>query len=179
MDIPQRVSYEQAIEFVNLLNADKGLPPAYQFDTTGSGQILLPWDPRDPGYDPDNPLRHSSARFALATANEWYKAAYYDPSTETYFDYAAGTNEARFTSGNTVEMGVFVLGQTAETMQAGGLSPYGTMGQTGNVAEWHEPPLEPSVGLGWAGFSDGLESQSASESHRTGLRTVYASSTSL
>lgn len=171
-DIPKRFGYEEAIEFVNLLNTDRGVPRAYQFDTSGSGRTLLPWDPSESGYDPRNPLRNSLARFVLPTADEWYKAAYYDPESESYFDYATGTNEPHFASGNTLEDGVFVFGQMADSKQAGGLSPYGTMGQTGNAAEWHEPPLEPSVGLAWAGIADSLHQQMASQSHRASLPTI-------
>ena len=175
---PTRMGLRHALEFVNLLNSDLGLPPAYQFDFSGQGRILKPWEPSDPEYAPTNPLRNTLSRFFLPTANEWYKAAYYDPESQGYFDYATGTNELRFVSENTVEEGVFVFDFTALTQQAGGLSPYGTMGQTGNVGEWHEPTVEPSLGGGWAGVGSALHDQIAARSHQVpgalniGLRIV-------
>lgn len=37
--------------------------------------------------------RNTGAKFAVASENEWYKAAYYDGAKGVYYDYPAGTNE--------------------------------------------------------------------------------------
>jgi len=77
----------------------------------------------------------------LPSHNEWYKAAYYNPSTSTYYDYANGSNTAptAVASGTAVNTAVY-NGQSgpADVDQAGGLSPYGVMGLGGNAFEWEE-----------------------------------------
>ena len=35
----------------------------------------------------ENLFRHKDAHYWLPSMDEWYKAAYYDPTTETYFEY--------------------------------------------------------------------------------------------
>ena len=38
--------------------------------------------------------RNEGATIVLTNQDEWYKAAYYDPGTTTYFDFAAGSDTA-------------------------------------------------------------------------------------
>ena len=100
-------------------------------------------DPGDAGYDADNLYRNSLAEYWLPDVDEWYKAAYYDPDTETYFEYPTGSNtEPTSVPGGTGE-GTAVFGQDfgtgpADVDNAGGPSPYGVMGLGGNVWEWEE-----------------------------------------
>ena len=105
--------------------------------------------------------------YFLPSADEWFKAAYYDPAAGVYYDYPTGSYTAPATvfsgtSPNTAVAGLLhgFEGPAAATL-AGGLSPYGTMGQGGNVREWEETEFEsvndnPSAdrglrGRGWAG----------------------------
>lgn len=136
------VSWYEAAQFVNWLNADTGHPPAYKFDDDGAFQL---WEPGDQGYDPGNLYRNSLSMYFLPSADEWYKAAYYDPDAGVYHDYPTGSNAPPFpvASGVLANTAVFD-GQAgpAEVMLAGGLSPYGTMGQGGNVREWEETSLD-------------------------------------
>jgi hypothetical protein len=99
--------------------------------------------------------RNSSARWFLPAENEWYKAAYYNPATASYFAYPSssetapsiaaatatgdvsnpGSNVANYLSGadwNGQEGNVTTVGS------AGATSPYGTFDQGGNVYEWNE-----------------------------------------
>ena len=134
-----RVSWFDAARFVNWLNTSKGHPPAYKFN----GGTFELWGPSDPGYDPENLYRNRRARYVLPSAHEWYKAAYYDPSAAGYFDYPTGSDAAPspVASGTTSGTAVFdqpFLQGPADVSKAGGPSPWGTVGQGGNVYEWEE-----------------------------------------
>ena len=81
-------------------------------------------------------------QYFLPSENEWYKAAYYDPNKTGgagYYDYATGSDTAPspVASGTS---GAVYNGQSspADITSAGDLSPYGTMGQGGNVWDWME-----------------------------------------
>ncbi len=133
------VSWFEAAQFVNWLNTSTGSTPAYKF-VGGNFQL---WSPGDTGFDPNNLFRNADARYFLPSADEWYKAAYYDPTSGTYFNYSAGSNSvpAPVASGTAANTAVYLqpLNQgPADIMLAGGLSPYGTMGQGGNVWEMEE-----------------------------------------
>ena len=133
------VSWNKAARYVNWLNTREGFPVAYQFDTGGVNDNIALWDPGDPGYDVNNRYRSSIAEYFLPSEDEWYKAAYYNGSI--YYDYATGSDTAptAVASGTTAGTAVYD-GQSgpADVDQAGGLSPYGTMGQGGNTYEWNE-----------------------------------------
>jgi hypothetical protein len=141
------VSWNEAARFVNWLNTSTGNKPAYQF-AVQPGEVgydpnsdIEPWSVGDAGYNPANWFRNSQARYVLPSYNEWYKAAFYDPSTGTYFDYPTGSNAAPMpvAGGTTAGSAVYNRQQgPADITNAGGLSPYGTMAQGGNVYEWEE-----------------------------------------
>ena len=138
------ISWNEAARFVNYLNVTSGSTVAYKFSTQpGDGgynvnaSITL-WAPGDVGYDINNPFRNSNARYFLPSENEWYKAAYYS-STGTYYDFATGSDTIP-TAVASGTVGAVYNGQAgpADITSAGGLSPYGTMGQGGNAWEWME-----------------------------------------
>lgn len=143
------VSWNEAARFVNWLNVSSGYSAAYKFDIQPGGagysansDILL-WEVGDVGYDANNRYRNSKAFYFLPSLNEWYKAAYYDGSTSTYYIYATGSNTTPNAVSHGTGAGTAVYDQNqmagpADIDQAGGLSPYGTMGQNGNVWEWIE-----------------------------------------
>jgi len=128
------VSWFEAAKFVNWLN---GSTPAYKFDIGGNFQL---WQSGDAGYDPNNLYRNSLATYFLPSVDEWYKAAYYDPNGSVYYDYPTGSDSAptAVASGTAADTAVWNQTGPADITQAGGLSPYGTMGQGGNVWEWEE-----------------------------------------
>lgn len=138
------VSWFEAAKFVNWLNTSTGNAPAYKFDADGDFQL---WQPIDPGYDPSNLFRNQRAMYFLPSADEWYKAAYYDPSTGVYWDYPTGSNAPPIAVGSGTAPGTAMYHQgffdgPADATQAGGLSPFGTMAQGGNVEEWEESELD-------------------------------------
>ena len=140
------ISWFEAARFVNWLNTSTGGMPAYKFDINGDFQL---WEPGDAGYDPNNRYRNSQAQYVLPSAHEWYKAAYFDPVTDTYFDYPTGSD--------TVPDGIDFVGdpvfdavyrdpdanaQPNDISNVGVLSPFGTAGQGGNVFEWLETAFD-------------------------------------
>jgi len=136
------ISWFEAAQFVNWLNTDSGSTPAYKFNNGPNFQL---WQSGDAGYDPNNLYRNSQAKYFLPSVDEWYKAAYYDPTSDVYYDYPTGSNSVptAVASGTAAGMAVY-NGQSgpADITLAGGLSPYGTMGQGGNVYEWEETDFD-------------------------------------
>jgi formylglycine-generating enzyme required for sulfatase activity len=135
------VSWNEAARFVNWLNTSTGNQAAYKFTTGGVNDNIALWTSGDAGYDVNNKYRNSLAKYVLPSFNEWYKAAYYNPTNSTYYNYANGSDTAptAVASGTTAGTAVYD-GQSgpADVDQAGGLSPYGVMGLGGNVFEWDE-----------------------------------------
>jgi formylglycine-generating enzyme required for sulfatase activity len=131
------ISWFEAARFVNWLNTSTGHTAAYKFDLAGEFQL---WSPGDAGYDVNNVFRNGLAKYFLPSVNEWYKGAYYDSSTNAYFNFPTGSDSAPSSTANGIIAGTAVYQQLgpADITQAGGLSPYGTMAQGGNVAEWME-----------------------------------------
>ncbi len=149
------VSWVEATRFVNWLNLSSGSPLAYKFAVqpgevgyTANADIEL-WDPNDSGYNPNNLFRNSLATYFLPSMDEWYKAAYYDPINDVYYDYPTGSDsvpdgidfvgdpnfDAVFADGGS-------NGQPNDITDVGVLSPYGTAGQGGNVFEWEETDFD-------------------------------------
>ena len=98
------ITWNEAARFVNWLNTSTGSPPAYKFAVqpgdagyvaaTANANIVL-WAVSDgPAINPNNLYRNSLATYFLPSVDEWYKAAYYDPTSGTYFDYPTGSNTA-------------------------------------------------------------------------------------
>jgi len=138
------ISWFEAARFVNWLNTSTDHTPAYNFDSNGVFQL---WQPSDMGYNPSNRYRNSRAVYVLSTIDEWYKAAYYDPDKKIYYDYSTGSDSFPTAVARGTAHGTSVYSQTfaqgpADVNLSGGLSPYGTMGQSGNIWEWNETALD-------------------------------------
>jgi len=132
------ISWFDAAKFVNWLNTSEGHLPAYKFDGSGNFQV---WRSSDVGYNPNNLFRNSQAKYVLPSVHEWYKAAFYDPMASVYYKYptASDTIPTHVASGTQAGTAVYAHGGgPADITLAGGLSPYGTMAQGGNVWEWEE-----------------------------------------
>ncbi len=94
--------------------------------------------------DGENLFRHEDAHYWLPSVNEWYKAAYYDPTTSTYLGFPTGTTTPTPVAGGT-GAGTAVYDQQqgpADIDNAGGLSKFGTMSQGGNASEWQETAFD-------------------------------------
>ena len=140
------VTFYDALRFANWLHNGQG-----RGDTESGAYLLLGNTPtptngaaivRDPGAD-----------IFLPSENEWYKAAYYDVVSTSYFDYPAETNTptvctAPGATANTANCD-FPLGGgpgdlTGVGSYTGSESPNGTFDQGGNVWEWTEALDGPS-----------------------------------
>ena len=88
------VSWNEAARFTNWLNTSTGGSAAYNFTTSGVNDNIALWGSGDAGYDASNPYRNSLATYVLPSMDEWYKAAYYNPTTGTYFDFPNGLDTA-------------------------------------------------------------------------------------
>jgi formylglycine-generating enzyme required for sulfatase activity len=143
------VTWYQAAAFVNYLNTSKGHAPAYNLDA-GATTLTLWSSAQAWQAGGENLYRNKDAYYFLPSENEYYKAAYYDPNKvggAGYWRYATGSDTAPTPVASGTTAGTAVYKQTfgqgpAAVNSAGGLSPYGTMGQTGNVWEWQETAID-------------------------------------
>ena len=148
--------------FVNWMNTSTGHQAAYNLsqippDFAGNTWSLTLWSSAQAWHlDGENLYRNKDAYYFLPSEDEWYKAAYHknDGVTANYWDYATGSNDAPtpVTSGTTAGTAVYNhLAAPADVNNDGGLSPYGTMGQDGNIWEWtesdHAAPNDDPVGF--------------------------------
>ena len=177
------ISWNEAARFVNWLNISRGFSPAYKFATnpTDSGYSVnggfQNWNASDSGFNALNPYRNSNAVFFLPTIDEWYKSAFFNPNNNTYSTYATRSNSAPTAVGGGTSGAVY-NGQTgpADINNAGAVSWFGTMAQSGNVWEWLESSnqyYEGGYGEGdfrairggaWASSSSQIASSGASGS---------------
>ncbi len=130
-----------------------------------------------------NPNTGATTTFWLPDENEWYKAAYYDPSAggppgDDYWLYptrsdtapgnaiGAGTNQANYYAGDfsVTQSSSYSSGQNYLTEGGafgGSASFYGTYDQAGNVWEWHDPISGSSPGIrggSWVDIGSYMES---------------------
>jgi formylglycine-generating enzyme required for sulfatase activity len=168
------VSWYEAAAFVNWLNTSEGHQTAYDLTWTGSAWSMALWSSADAWQKGgENRFRHKDAHYFLPSADEWYKAAYYDPNAGVYYNYPTGSDsvpDGIDFAGDTTFDAVFDDGgfnpQPNDITDVGVLSPYGTAGQGGNVLEWEETEFDlvndsssSSRGLrggNWGGISGDL-----------------------
>ena len=142
------VTWYQAAAFVNYLNTSTGHAAAYNLNPGATALTL--WSSAQAWQaGGENLYRNKDAYYFLPSDNEYYKAAYYDPNKAGgagYWLYATGSDAipTAVASGTTAGTAVYngVASQPAAVDQSGGLSPYGTRGQSGNVFEWQETAFD-------------------------------------
>jgi formylglycine-generating enzyme required for sulfatase activity len=159
-DMPvNNVNWYQAVRFANWLNNGQG-----NGDTETGSYTLLGGTP-----EPSNGAsisRNLGAKVFLPSEDEWYKAAYYNPASNTYSQYPTGSdavptaevppggdNSANYESvvnADLTKVGAYTTSH----------SSYGAFDMGGNVYEWNESyypggvfPNGPDRGLrgGWYG----------------------------
>ena len=132
------VSFYSSLRFANWLQS--GQPTGAQGNgTTEDGAYTI----TPAGVAANGITRNPGATIFLPNRDEWYKAAYYDVASMSYFDYPAGTDTqttcaAPGATANTANCGGAVGDFTVVGSYTGSASPNGTFDQGGNVNEWNE-----------------------------------------
>ncbi len=136
------ISWYGAAAFVNWLNTSTGNQAAYDLTFSGSWSMNLWSSGQAWTAGGTNLYRNKDAFYFLPSENEWYKAAYYNPGGTNYFLYptASSSVPTAVPSGTNAGSAVYYGAASVPAIvdSAGGLSPYETMGQGGNVWEWNE-----------------------------------------
>jgi formylglycine-generating enzyme len=151
------VSFYDALRFANWMNNGQG-----NGDTETGSYTLLGGNATP--SNGDTVARNANAAIVLPTENEWYKAAYYNPNTASYFDFPTASDtpttcSVPSTLANHANCNDAVFYNNAYNLTiaggyAGSASPYGTFDQGGNVLELNEAiPVSSNRGMrgGWFG----------------------------
>ena len=145
------LNWYEAAAFVNFLNTSSGKTAAYDLSWSGTAWSMALWSSEQAWTaGGTNLYRNKDAFYFLPSENEWYKAAYYKGggTNAGYWLYptASSSEPTSVTSGTSAGTAVYRNNNPdsapAIVNSAGGLSPYGTMGQGGNVWEWNESALD-------------------------------------
>jgi len=135
-----QISWHEAAMFCNWLTSGDVMADAYEINASGEVAAV----------DRNSAASVYSAVYVIPTEDEWYKAAYYAGSGGAYYDWPTGSDTApsAVAEGTDPDTAVYGLAfgdpEPAAVDNCGGLSPYGTMGQGGNIWEWNE------LDIGWA-----------------------------
>jgi formylglycine-generating enzyme required for sulfatase activity len=132
------VSWYDALRFTNWLH--NGQPTGGQDSTTTEGGAYMLCGAKCIKW------RTAGATIRLPSEAEWYKAAYYDPGSASYFDYPAGSDTMTTcalpgATANTANCGypIPAVGDFTDVgSYTASASPYGTFDQGGNIYEWNE-----------------------------------------
>ena len=116
-------------------------------------------------------------KWAITSEDEWYKAAYYDPSLNSgaggYYDYPTGsdtvpTGESPPGGANSANFGMAANGPTDVGAYTSSDSPYGTFDQSGNLWEWNETIMSgPYRGVRGGSFQDSEQSHVSNRAYNT------------
>jgi len=153
------VTFWDATRFANWLNNGQGSAD------TETGSYTLTSD----GTSGNTVTRNVDANWVVASENEWYKAAYYDPNkggpgvggywrnatrSDTLANNTAfsAANGANYNDGDFANGGLSGPGTTDVGAYANAASFYGTFDQGGNVWEWNDGIIS-GIGRGLRGGS--------------------------
>jgi len=162
------IKYSEAASFANWLTSGDVTQGAYTISAQSTVTIDRAGAIATYGY---------GNVFVIPTDDEWYKAAFYDSANDVYFDYGTGsdTTPTPTTGSTNADEAVYRILQVfpseplgpAEVNNAGGVSAYGTMAQSGNIAEYIEQIATDTKPRHRGGhYSDGADTNLSS----TGLR---------
>jgi formylglycine-generating enzyme required for sulfatase activity len=144
------ITWYEAAAFVNWLNTSTGHQAAYDLTFSGSWSMNLWTGAEAWQLGGENLFRHKDAFYFLPSEYEWYKAAFHknDGATGNYWDYGTAGDSTPTAVGSGTDMGTAVyqggVTSPASVFGNGGLSAYGTRGQSGNVWEWNESAADGS-----------------------------------
>ena len=142
-DMPMNfVSFYDTLRFANWLNNGQGA------GSTETGAYTLLGGTATPSNG-TTVTRNAGATIVLTSEDEWYKAAYYNALTTSYFDYPAGSDTQTTcatptATANRANCNNVVGDLTNKGSYTGSASPYGTFDQGGNAWEWNEAIPSPT-----------------------------------
>ena len=130
------VTFFDTLRFTNWLNNGQGNGDTETGAYTLLGGTLTP-------SNADSIARNGGATVVLPSENEWYKAAYYDPASSSYFQYPTSSNaapNAHIPTGaaNAANFDNAVGHLTDVGAYSATTSPYGAFDMGGNVYQWNE-----------------------------------------
>jgi formylglycine-generating enzyme required for sulfatase activity len=160
------VSWYDAIRFANWLNNGQG-----NASTETGAYTLLGGTPVP--TNANTITRNAGATIFLPSESEWYKAAYYNPATHSYFQYPTSSNTiptASVPTGviNSANFNDVVNNPTDVGAYTGTTSVYGAYDMGGNVDQWNEALVGPERVLRGGDFADPLSGGTLSSSFRSG-----------
>jgi formylglycine-generating enzyme required for sulfatase activity len=147
------VGFSDALRFANWLNNGQGAG-----STETGAYTLLGGTPN--ASNVTTVTRNPGAQIFLPSENEWYKAAYYNPITNSYFTYPYGSSTpttcaAPGATPNTANCAGVVDHFTSVGAYTGSTSPYGAYDMGGNAFQWNEEIVAGvSRGIRGGGFGD-------------------------
>ena len=143
-----------AVNYVSLFDAARFCNWLTTGDTERGVYVII--DPSTLHAGDGSIIRDTSAWFnggiVLPTEDEWYKAAYYN-GDGTYNLYPTNSNNIGAGDAN-YAWGSGQLNDLTNVDFGGLLSPYGTLGQGGNVWEWNETVVSGKFGIRGGSFWD-------------------------
>lgn len=176
------VSWYDAIRFANWMSNGQGSASTETGAYTLLGGTTVP-------SNANSISRNANASWFLPTENEWYKAAYYNAATSSYFDYPTGSdatpnnnlpaadtgNSANYKIGSVTTTGDPLHPLTPVGAYLVSDSPYGTFDQGGNVAEWTETSSGSGVRVRRGGGWNSTDTYLSSATRETVSATVEIS----
>jgi formylglycine-generating enzyme required for sulfatase activity len=136
--------------------------------------------------------RNADATVFLPSENEWFKAAYYNPATSSYYFYATSSGTAPTATGptaapNAANFNDAVGNLTAVGAYSGTVSPYGAYDMNGDVMQWNQASIDGSNrgvrggsfidSAGGLGLSNRIFLGATSEDYNYGFRVASVVST--
>jgi len=144
------VSFYDALRFANWMHNSQPTG-AQSSSTTEDGAYDLSLE--------SSVARKDGAMIFLPSEDEWYKAAYYDAASSSYFDYPTGSDTqtsctAPGAATNTANCDNAVGTVTDAGVYTSSASPAGTFDQGGNLREWSEALIGLNRVLRGGNFTD-------------------------
>ncbi len=152
------VSWYDAIRFANWLNNGQ-----VAGSTETGAYTLGALDVSGQPIHGESIVRNAGATVFLSSENEWYKAAYYDPASSSYFKYPTSSNtppteNTPTSTPNSANFSEAVGSPTDVGAYSGTTSPYGAFDMAGNIEQWNEALVDLSLrGLRGGSYGGGSE----------------------